>query len=529
MKLSKQLILLVVIVILGLTSLGFYGLHSLRNSLIDGRKHELQTVLTFAKKQVVSVIQEEDQGKIDHATAEKKAIAILSQFRQGSSYIWSNDNHGIARVHIKKEKIGQFQSSYAGDIKDLANKDFIFHVQQNFKPGSTTSVMKVNAVTKIPQWNWVMGIGVYMDDVDATYWNFALRFALIAGLITLVIGVSVLYISRSILRKLGGDPDYAVALTKRIAAGHLNEEIDSTIAEESLLGAIRKMQYSLKQMVENIQKAALRLSDSTVNLTSEFSAISHSSKSSSDASISTSAAIQELSHCIQEISASAKSTEESSRQSHQISETGGDLVSQSNVIIGQMSSKVESSVNNFKSLQEKTSRIGNIVKVISDIAEQTNLLALNAAIEAARAGEQGRGFAVVADEVRTLASRTATATAEITDTILIIQKDTDSVAEDISSFLPIVEENVKISQSVSEVFSQISVGSNNTLSMIGEVSHSTHEQEQASNELAQHVELISQMVRETANSVVECNQTVSELDMLAKDLKESVSFFSTES
>ncbi|MFM2479429.1 methyl-accepting chemotaxis protein [Celerinatantimonas sp. MCCC 1A17872] len=529
MKLIHQLILLIIVVIIGFVSLGSYGLHSLRTSLIDAREHELESILTFAQKQVDPIVQAQQQGTISKEQAEKQVVHVLSQFRTGTSYLWANDNNGIARVHVKQEKIGQFQSSYAHDIQSLQGKDFIFNVGENFKPGETQKVVKVNAVTKISQWNWVMGIGVYMDDLSTTYWHFALRFMLIAIFVVIVIGFIVAYVARSIFRKIGGEPDYAVDITNKIANGNLDEVIVGSFTQGSLLGAISSMQKSLSSMVGNIKQAADKLSISTRQLAGEFKVITDSSQQSSDASISTSAAIQELSNCIKDISLNAQSTENNSQKSFETSQSGVELIEESNLTTTQMANKISASVADFKTLQERTSAIGNIVKVINDIAEQTNLLALNAAIEAARAGEQGRGFAVVADEVRTLASRTASSTAEITNTIGLIQKDTDTVANTLTSALPIVEQNVSISQSVGEVLQQISERISETLTMTREVSSATNEQQIASNDLAQHVEEISGLIKETAHSVASCNETVVSLDSLAAELNESVSLFTTAS
>lgn len=527
MKLVHQLIALLVLVIFGFVLLGSYGLHSLQTNLINDRKHELKTVLTYANKQVAPIVRAQENGQLSLPEAQAQVVHILSEYRQGIAYLWANDNHGIARVHVKKEKIGKFQESYQNDIRSLANKTFVIKVVPNFKPGSSEKVLKVNAITRIPQWNWVMGMGVYMDDLSATYWQIAWHFIFIVITVVFLVILTIGYLSRSIYSKIGGEPNYAVEITNKIANGQLDEAIVGNFKSTSLLGAIASMQKELHKMVDHMKNAATQLTQSTQQLNEQFTVISQSSQHSSDASISTSAAIQELSNCIQEISLNSRSTEENSQQSFETSRSGVELIRQSNENMTRMSEKISSSVTDFATLQKRTGEIGHIVNVINEIAEQTNLLALNAAIEAARAGEQGRGFAVVADEVRTLASRTASSTAEITNTINLIQQDTQVVDEALSSSLPIVDENVATSQRISNVLGEINESINQTLAMNREVSSSTQEQQVASNELAQHVEQISGLIKETSESVVSCHQTVINLDKLAIDLNESISFFTT--
>ena len=163
--------------------------------------------------------------------------------------------------------------------------------------------------------------------------------------------------------------------------------------------------------------------------------------------------------------------------------------------------------------------------MIKDIAGQTNLLALNAAIEAARAGEQGRGFAVVADEVRKLAERTASATTEIEQMITGIQTETIGAVEAMDAALPEVQEGVKLANSASESLRAIEDGARRTLARVGEVADSTHEQSAASTSIAQRVEQIANMVEETTITIRGTAETAHQLENIANSLKQQMSKF----
>ncbi|AEF53149.1 methyl-accepting chemotaxis protein [Marinomonas posidonica] len=525
MKLSRQLSIIITCAAIGLIILGAVALQTLRTSLIDSGKHEIQTILTLAKEQVAHYIDLEQAGKLSREEAEEKVVETLSHIRYDASYIWANDNNSLSRVHPKSEKIGTFQESYKSDIAKLQSVDFAIKISENFKPGTTVQVLKINGMTKLPHWNWVIGFGIYMDDVNAVFVNSAISFGLIGLLILAAIIIVAVYIARSILKSIGGEPSYAMSVTSSIADGYLNETIEGKFTENSLLGSIARMQKSLQEMVRNINNGSALLTRSTNSLNEQMQQISSASQKSSDASYSTASAIQELSACIEEIANSARNTESDSEESSKLSLHGEEVVKQSAQSINDISNQITRSTEEIDSLQKRSLQIGNIVDVIRDIAEQTNLLALNAAIEAARAGEQGRGFAVVADEVRTLASRTATATSEITETINIVQTETEGVAKTMQAILPKVEESVNSSDEVSQMLTNIRTGTDKTLNRIREVSHSSDEQNKATESLAQHVEEISNMVNETAKAVESSRNSVADLDTLAAELHQSVSYF----
>jgi methyl-accepting chemotaxis protein len=176
-------------------------------------------------------------------------------------------------------------------------------------------------------------------------------------------------------------------------------------------------------------------------------------------------------------------------------------------------------------LVDRTREIGGIANVIKEIADQTNLLALNAAIEAARAGEQGRGFAVVADEVRKLADRTSQATGQITGMIQAIQDDTTAVVGSMHAVTPQVTKGVETANNAATTLREINAEANATLENFREVANSTSEQSTASDSVAGSVEKIAQMIEKMANSVNSANQNVLTLEGLAVELRDSVARF----
>ncbi len=324
---------------------------------------------------------------------------------------------------------------------------------------------------------------------------------------------------RILLAVLGGEPQYAVDVARRISDGDLSVQIamrpgDST----SLLAAIATMQASLRDMVGQLREASARLGEAAGNVVGMTARIRAGTEDQSAAATSTAAAVEEVTVSINSVADSAAEVDRNSGSSLERIEAGNEALSK---MIGEIV-QVEDSVNDIastaKNFIESVQTITNMTREVRDIADQTNLLALNAAIEAARAGEQGRGFAVVADEVRKLAEKSASTAGEIDKVTRMIGQKSDTVEAALQRGLTSLATSQEHLEEVAMVLGEANAAVTQTTSGMSQITASVREQTVASNEIARNVENISQMAEATAAAVVQAADAASELQALANAL-----------
>ncbi len=346
---------------------------------------------------------------------------------------------------------------------------------------------------------------------------------LIAATFLIVLSVAVI---RRLLCQLGGEPAYAAEITRKIAKGDLTVEVQTKPGDAtSLLANMKNMQRQLREMVGLVQSDANQLTDEANDLATSAQHVSVSSRQQSEAAASMASSVEEMTASFDQVAESAGETQTIAVQAGELSAHGGEVVRNAVEEMKKIAEAVSQSSRFIQTLGEHSHQISAIVHVIKDIADQTNLLALNAAIEAARAGEQGRGFAVVADEVRKLAERTSQSTQEISGMIDNILSGTDNAVSSMQEGSARVSEGVQMVNLAGESMEQIRLGTTRVMTEIDNISSALREQSTASSEVARNVEKTARMTEENSAAVDEISTTAQQVKQLAASLQQSVAQF----
>jgi methyl-accepting chemotaxis protein len=436
------------------------------------------------------------------------------------------------RAEEEKELISRFKEGNAKYINEiilpsiasLRANDYSLATVERFIKGYRTLGMPVEKTThelldvngKLATENFAQAVEAYKSSRS----NMLIAF--VAGLL---LGILFAWsIIRSIVTPLSGlqatmgeiarDRDF----TRRVEVSGSDEVGQTAASFNHLLSATQK---TLKEILED----TTHLDEAAVELATTTQQVAEGSEITSEAASSMATAVEELTVSVAHIGQCAQETSGISQHTGELSQQGSEVIRRTVSEMHAMAGAVRESSASITELGQQSEKISGIVQVIKEVADQTNLLALNAAIEAARAGEQGRGFAVVADEVRKLAERTTSATGEISTMISAIQGSSNSAVSTMGNAAERVESGVTLADQAGEAITYIQEGAKQVGDHVGDITSILGEQSTTSQMIAQQVERLAQAAEENSAAAQGSSEAAKNIEHLARIVRDSVEKF----
>ena len=461
---------------------------------------------------------------------------ILKNRRKDGGYYWVVANVSPVREHGQvvgyqsvrsrpsREEVDAAEAAYA-KINAGAGKWVVSHGR-----GVRERSVVVASLLSMRAQMAFMGVLVLLLSVVAAA---DLFFAdpILAWVTMAVIALSVcyaLYFVGYFTTKIGRDLDVVNHwMMSVLSSGNLKQRL--SISRDDQLGVLaRQMDVfvsSVQATIQGMADTAKQVQDSTRDVEQGMRTVKQSAEHQNEATSSAAAAVEEVTVSIGQVAEHARSTRDVAANAGEVSRLGAQRSDEACQTINSLASTVKRSAGQVEALGQRSAEISQIAGSIKEIADQTNLLALNAAIEAARAGEQGRGFAVVADEVRKLAERTARATEEIGSMIGLIQSETHTAVAGMRSGAEQVEEGVDLVHSARQSLQRINEEMDGTIQRVNEISHASSEQREAMTQLAHNVEQVASMTDQNVAVVNQAQAMVEKLESIVDRMNKAVNQF----
>lgn len=533
---NKRLWLLIGISLIGLLVITAVALSNYRSTLLEEKQSSIKKIVETGYSVLADYQGRAERGEMTLEQAQAAAKQSLKAVRYDQDdYFWINDMQPKMVMHpIKPALEGKDLSGVKDPNGKLLFMAFVETVKKSGeglvpylwpKPGSDAPVEKLSYVKGFQPWGWVIGSGIYIDDVQAQFIATATELGIISAVLILLLLVASIAIARSILVPLHrtteamrdiseGEGD----LTKRLAVRG-NDEIGA-------------LSTAFNHFVDRIEQTIRKVGDATSRLATaaeELSEITREGNETADRQRSetqqVATAVNEMASTVSEIANSAEQAAVSAGDADSEAGSGRAIVEETSNAIASLAEEVEHAAQVINRLESESEAIGSVLDVIRGIAEQTNLLALNAAIEAARAGEQGRGFAVVADEVRTLASRTQQSTQEIQEMIERLQGGSREAVQAMERGRSTSQSTVEKAQSAGDSLAKIVEAITRISDMNSHIATAAEQQSAVAQEIDKSIVLISEMSEQSANGSQQTLAASRELADLGEQLRGMIQQF----
>jgi len=522
MNLKGKFRVMVGIAAAGLLALAGCWLSSLRSELLAQRMEKTKNLVEVPYSVVVEQHRLEVEGKITREEAQRRALEAIRPMRyEGTNYFFVNDMHQVMLAHPKpgwtnkdltdlKDPTGKAIIVEFVNVVRTSHEGFVFYEWP--KPGSDKPVKKLTFVKGFEPWGWVVGTGLYIEDIDAA-WRKDGKLAAFLALSCLVV---LLIVSIRVYRSIFVRFQEMIGCIKDVAEGErdLTKRIAITCNDE-----VAELAAWFNRFIEKIQEILSQVSSNSQGLATASEQISASSRDQArgaemqqDQTNQVATAMQEMATTVHEVSENSNKGAAASQKAAETAREGGKIVDETLSRMRAIASSVGETAKKVRELGKRSDEIGRITGVIEDIADQTNLLALNAAIEAARAGEQGRGFAVVADEVRKLAERTGKATKEIAEMIRSIQSETKTAVAAMEAGSKEVELGVESTSRAGSSLHDIIRTSEQVGDMVTQIATAATQQSAATEQINSNID---QSARIASSTVTGAQQTAAALQDLA--------------
>ena len=488
---KRKIGLLVVSAVAGLAIVTSLSIYLTREEIVESRRAALRTAVESAYSIAAGYQAAAAAGTMKVEDAQKAAKDAIRAARYGGPegksdyfYIFGMDGNGVMHP-VKPELDGQ---PLIGKVKDAKGNDMIQALTDGLRaskdgrastmvefprPGTTEPVPKLQYVMLLKNWDWMVGSGLYMDDVSALARNALLKqLGVFLGAL-LAIGTIGVLISRSVIKQLGGEPSDALAIISEVSKGNLAVHIEAAPAGSLVAG--------LQTMIESVRSTLVQVRASTDSISTASNEIAVGNQDLSQRTEQTASNLQLAASSMEQLTGTVKQSADSARQANQLAASAAEVAARGGSVVSQV-------VTTMDEINASSKKISDIIGVIDGIAFQTNILALNAAVEAARAGEAGRGFAVVATEVRALAQRASAAAREIKSLILASVEQVSAGADVVKTAGSTIEQLVETSKRVNHLLSEIAVGADEQARGVSQTSQAVQELDNVTQQNAALVE-----------------------------------------